>query len=276
MSSARKMDSRELAWKIRRNAVEMTHLSNGSHIGSILSVADIIAVLYSSVMNYDPKYPNLKSRDRLILSKGHAGAAIYIALAFCGFFETEKLATHCMDGSHLSGHVSSIDIPGVDFSTGSLGHGLPVGCGMALALKEEEPNSHVFVILGDGECDEGTTWETALFANQHHLNNLIVIIDHNKMQGLDFCDKVVTLSPLSDKWKAFSWKAIETDGHDHEKLTNVLKNCLETSHKPTVIIAHTTKGKGISFMENNVRWHYSSPQGEEYTKACQELEMKKP
>lgn len=270
------MDSLELAWKIRRNAIEMTHRSNSSHIGSILSVADIIAVLYASILKYNPKNPTWELRDRLILSKGHAGASIYIALAECGFWGIEQLNTHCMDGTYLSGHVTSMGVPGVDFSTGSLGHGLPVGAGIAFALKDKESKCKVYIIMGDGECNEGTTWETALIANQHQLNNLIVIIDHNKMQGLNFCQSIVEMSPLKKKWKAFGWQTYETEGHNHQQLKRTIKYAQKNLTKPSVIIAHTVKGKGVSFMENNIRWHYSSPQGKEYSQAIDELEANKP
>ena len=174
------MNSEQLAWKIRRHGIEMTHRSGGSHIGSILSVADIMAVLYTDVLKYDAKQPEWEERDRIILSKGHAGAAIYAALAECGFFGVEELKMHYADGSRLSGHVSH-HLPGVDLSTGSLGHGLSVAAGMAYALKKERRKERVFAVLGDGECDEGSVWEAALFANHFRLNNLVAVIDHNHM-----------------------------------------------------------------------------------------------
>lgn len=269
-------NSKELAWRIRRDAIEMTHISNGSHIASILSIADIIAVLYTDIMNYDSQNPSMEERDRIILSKGHAGAAIYSALAEEGFFDTEELKTHYANGSRLSGHVSHKGVPGVEFSTGSLGHGLSVGAGMAMAGKIDKKTHRVFVVLGDGECDEGSVWECALFANQYKLENLVVIIDHNKMQSLDYCENTIALSPFADKWKSFGWNVIEIDGHNHDELKEALKNTRNKENKPTVIIANTIKGKGISYMENNILWHYRAPQGEDYERAVKELEESRP
>ena len=270
------MNSEQLAWKIKRHGIEMTHISGGSHIGSVLSVSDIIGVLYADIMNYDCKNPKWDKRDRIILSKGHAGAAIYAALAECGFFDVEELKTHYADGSRLSGHVSH-KIAGIDFSTGSLGHGLSAGAGMAMAAKRDKKDHRVFVVLGDGECDEGSVWEAALFANHYRLDNLVAIIDHNHMQSLDYCDNTIELSPFADKWKAFGWNVIEIDGHNHEELRNALKDTHNENKKPTVVIANTIKGKGISFMENNILWHYRFPhEGEEYDNAVRELEEQKP
>ncbi|WP_405174897.1 transketolase [Paenibacillus sp. FSL H8-0261] len=271
------MNSKGLAWKIRRHSIEMTHLSHGSHIGSILSVADIIAVLYSGVANVNPEDPNMPDRDKIILSKGHAGAAIYAALAEVGFFSVEELKTHYADGSRLSGHVSHKGVPGVEFSTGSLGHGLSVGAGMAYGAKKDSIRNNVFVICGDGECDEGSMWEAALVANHFKLNNLIAIIDHNKMQSLDFCENTISLSPFVDKWKSFGWNVIDIDGHDHNELKEALLKAKLSEEKPTVIIANTIKGNGISFMENEILWHYRFPhEGEEYDTAVAELKEQKP
>lgn len=269
------MNSMELAWKIRRHGVEMTHISKGSHLGSILSVADIIAVLYSDILKYDVANPRWNERDRVILSKGHAGAAIYAALAECGFFDVEELKTHYSNGSRLSGHVSHKGVPGVEFSTGSLGHGLPVGCGMAMAAKKNNENYRVFVICGDGECDEGSIWEAALIANNYKLNNLILVIDNNKLQSLDFCENTIALEPFADKWLAFGWNVLGIDGHDYIALKKAFEDASICQNKPTVIIANTIKGKGISFMENNILWHYRSPQGEEYDAAVAELEVQR-
>ena len=271
------MTSEQLAWKIKRHGIEMTHLSKGSHIGSILSVADIIAVLYNDIANVDSKNPDKPDRDRVILSKGHAGAAIYAALAEKGFFDVEDLKTHYADGSKLSGHVSHKGIPGVEFSTGSLGHGLSVAAGMAYASKKSDDYYNVYAILGDGECNEGSVWEAALVANHYKLNNLIAVIDHNKMQSLDFCENTISLAPFADKWKAFGWNVIDIDGHDHDALKAAYEEAKRSTEKPTVIIANTIKGKGVSFMENNILWHYRFPhEGEEYDIALQELNDQKP
>lgn len=271
------MTSKQLAWKIRRHGVEMTHLSNGSHIGSILSVADIVAVLYNDIANINYRKPKMINRDRIILSKGHTGAAIYAALAEKGFFEVKELKTHYANGSRLSGHVSHKGVPGIELSTGSLGHGLSVGAGMAYAGKIDEKVYKVFVICGDGECDEGSIWEAALVANHYKLNNLIVIIDHNKMQSLGFCENTIKLSPFIDKWKAFGWNVYNIDGHKHNELREAMNKAKVEEKKPSVIIANTVKGKGISFMENNILWHYRYPhKGEEYNNAISELKKSIP
>ena len=247
------MTSEQLAWKIRRHGIEMTHLSGGSHIGAILSVADIIAVLYSGVMNIDPGNPKKDSRDRFILSKGHAGASIYAALAENGFFEVEELKTHYQNGSRLSGHVSH-HVPGVDFSTGSLGHGLSAGTGMAYAAKKDGKDHKVYVVLGDGECDEGSVWEAALFANHFRLSNLIAIVDHNHMQSMDFQENTLEIEDFGEKWKAFGWNVIEIDGNNHQELRTAFeqaeKNRKAEAHKPTGIIANKIKGWGVFFLQN--------------------------
>lgn len=269
------MTSKQLAWKIRRHGIEMTHLSGGSHIGAILSVADIIAVLYADILKFDNKNPKWQGRDRIILSKGHAGASIYAALAENGFFDVEELKTHYANGSRLSGHVSH-HLPGIDFSTGSLGHGLSAGAGMAFAMKQNgNTDSRVFVVLGDGECNEGSVWEAAQFANHFRLNNLVAVVDHNQMQSLDYCDKTLEVSPMSKRWEAFGWSVIEIDGHDHDALREALSQT--SKDKPTVVIANTVKGKGISFMEMDILWHYRFPHdGWEYNCAVNELHKQMP
>jgi transketolase len=271
------MTSEQLAWKIRRHGIEMTHLSGGSHIGSILSVADIIAVLYNDIAVIDPNDPKKTDRDRIILSKGHAGAAIYAALAELGFFDIDVLKTHYQNGSNLSGHVSHKGVPGVEISTGSLGHGLSIGSGMAYSAKKDKKEHKIFVILGDGENDEGAVWEAALVSNHFKLDNLIAIVDYNKMQSLDFVENTISLAPLSDKWKAFGWNVIEIDGHSHQELSRAFITAKNNVGKPSIILANTIKGKGISFMENNILWHYRFPhEGEEYDKSIDELRKSMP
>jgi len=276
-----KWTSEQLAWLIRRYGVEMTHLSGGGHIGAILSVADIVAVLYADVMKYRASEPEWKGRDRFILSKGHAGAAIYVALAEEGFFPVEELKTHYANGSRLSGHVNH-HLPGVDFSTGSLGHGLSAACGMAYAAKKDGITGHrVFVVLGDGECNEGSVWEAALFANHFRLDNLVAIVDHNRMQSLDFNENTLEIEDLREKWRAFGWNVIEINGNDHGELKVAFKRAeklgVEVPHKPVVIIADTIKGYGVSFMQNDILWHYRFPhEGWEYDGAVYELYKNKP
>jgi len=275
-----KHTSEQLAWLIRRHGVEMTHLSGGSHLGAILSVADIVATLYTDVLRYDPKNPKWEGRDRFILSKGHAGASIYAALAESGFFDVEELKTHYQNGSRLSGHVSH-HLPGVDFSTGSLGHGLSAAAGIAYALKKDGREERSFVVLGDGECNEGSVWEAALFANHFRLNNLCAIVDHNHMQSLDFNENTLEIEDFASKWKAFGWNVIEINGNDHQELKEAFGKVgvlpeIEP-HKPTVIIANTVKGYGIPFMQNDILWHYRFPHdGWEYDCAVTELHKIKP
>lgn len=278
--SKTKQTSEQLAWKIRRHGVEMTHLSGGSHLGAILSVADIVATLYTDVMNYDTENPKWEGRDRFILSKGHAGASIYAALAECGFFPVEELKTHYQNGSRLSGHVSH-HLPGVDFSTGSLGHGLPAAAGFAYALKKDGRKERSFIVLGDGECNEGSVWEAALFANHFRLNSLCAIVDHNHMQSMDFNENTLEIENFGDKWRSFGWNVIEIDGNNHAELKAAFKQVDEymhdENHKPTVIIANTIKGYGVPFMENDILWHYRFPHnGWEYDCAVTELHKIKP
>lgn len=266
------MTTRELALQIRKHAVEMTHAGRSSHVASILSMADIIAVLYGNVLHKRPEMPNWPERDRFILSKGHAGAGVYAALAESGYFPVQELKKHYANGSKFSGHVSHIGIPGVELSTGSLGHGLPVGAGMAYVARIDSKKHRVFVLLSDGECDEGSNWEAILFASHHKLSNLIAIVDYNKIQSLATVEETIGLEPFLDKWKSFGWEATEVDGHDHAALIRTLEVDPSKTKQPTCVIAHTVKGKGVSFMENNVLWHYRSPQGEEYKGALKELD----
>ena len=254
------------------HAVRMTSLGNSSHIGSVLSISDIISVLYGGILNVRPNQPDWPDRDRFILSKGHAGAGVYATLAECGFMSIDILDMHCQDGSNLSGHVSHKGVAGVEFSTGSLGHGLGVATGMALAGKKSAVPWNVFCLLSDGECDEGSNWEAILFASHHKLDNLIATVDYNKIQSLKSTEETLGLEPFRAKWESFGWHVIEVDGHDHRQLKSVYAEAQSHTNNPVCIIAHTTKGKGISFMENSVLWHYRSPQGEEFEKALKELE----
>lgn len=264
-------DSKVLSKQIRLNALHMTHLGNSSHIGSILSIADILAVLYQDILVHDPKQPKLENRDRFILSKGHAGAGVYAALALKGFFPKEELKKHYSDGSIFSGHVSHKGVPGVEFSTGSLGHGLSVSAGLAYSAKLDVKGHRVFTLLSDGECDEGSNWEAILFASHHKLDNLTAVIDFNKLQSIFSPQQTLNLDPLKEKWESFGWKVSEVNGHDHKELHELL-SLKQIVDKPHCIIAHTTKGKGVSFMENNNLWHYRSPQGEEFVDAIKEVE----
>jgi len=262
----------DLAKRIRIDALRMTNKGGSSHIGSIFSIADILAVLYGRILNIDSSNPKWDERDRFILSKGHAGAGVYAALAECGFFALEKLDTHYQDGSNLSGHVSHKYIPGVELSTGSLGHGLSVGVGMALFAKIDKKAHKIFVLMSDGENDEGSNWEACMFAAHHRLSNLVVIIDYNKLQSIDTVEKTLSLEPLKGKWESFGWNVIEAHGHDHDDLIDSFTQSYNEKKIPTCVIAHTVKGKGVSFMENSVLWHYRTARDDEYHKALEELE----
>ena len=264
------MSGPEFAKAIRAHALRMTHRAEASHIGACLSMADLLAVLYGKVLRIDPVKSDRPDRDRFILSKGHGAAALYAALAGAGFFPVEWLDTYCQDGSKLAGHVT-YGVPGVEVSTGSLGHGLPIGCGMALAGKLEGHQYRVFVLLSEGDCDEGATWEAELFAPQHSLDNLIAIVDYNKIQAFGTMKEVLDLEPLADKWRACGWAALEIDGHNYEQIEDALTGVPLEPGKPSVIIAHTIKGKGISFMENRLAWHYKSPNDEQLALALAEL-----
>lgn len=264
-------DTRQLAKAIRLHCLRMTSTGGSSHIGSCLSIADILAVLYGRCLHVDPAQPKHPGRDRFILSKGHAGAAVYATLAECGFMPTAKLATHYQDGSDLSGHVSHKGIPGVELSTGSLGHGLGVATGMALAAQQSGQPHRVVALLSDGECDEGSNWEAILFAAHHWLDRLLAIVDYNKIQSLDAVDKTIRLEPFTEKWKAFGWEVRRCDGHDHEALADAFGPSRE--QRPVVVIADTIKGKGVSFMEHQVLWHYRTARGDEFAAALRELEV---
>lgn len=269
----KKVSSIDLAKKVRVHSLKMANKGGGSHIGSALSIVDILAVLYVEIMNIDPHNPDKVDRDRFILSKGHAGAAVYATLAELGFFPIAKLSTHYQDGSDLSGHVSHKNVPGVELSTGSLGHGLSVGVGMAKAAKLDNIYHRIFVLLSDGECDEGSNWEAIMFASHHKLDNIVAIVDYNKIQSLAPVAETLALEPFRDKWESFGWHVEELDGHNHAQLKDQLSHVPISLDKPTVFICHTTKGKGVSFMENQVIWHYRCPKDEEFESALKELQV---
>lgn len=268
---SKSLDSRALAKAIRRHSVDMVHNSHASHIAAALSAADILAVLYADILRYDPRDPHMEDRDRFVMSKGHAGVAVYSALAEAGFFPVEELEHYYMNGSVLSGHISHKGVPGVELSTGSLGHGVAVACGMAMAAKSQERPYKVYALVGDGECNEGVIWEMALNAAQYALDNFTVIVDRNGMQAMGNCEDLMRMEPMVDKWRSFGWTVIDVkDGHDHEQLRRAFAAPFDG--RPKCIIARTVKGKGVSFMENVLRWHYSDPQGELYEQAVAEIE----
>ena len=259
----------ELSKYIRIKALEMCSNGKSSHIGSVLSCADILAVLYSEVLNFKSDDPLFKDRDRFLMSKGHAGAGLYAVLAKVGFVEERILNTHYKNGSFLSGHICHKIFPGIEFSTGSLGHALPVSVGIALAMKLKNIKSRVFCLMSDGELDEGSNWEAFLSAAHYKLNNLTAIIDRNRLQSIEDTETTLMLEPLEKKLLSFNWAVKVVDGHNHKELSNSL-NYLDKD-KPSLIIANTTKGKGVSFMENNVSWHYKSPSDNDVFKAVGEI-----
>ena len=264
--------------KGRMYIVKETHEAKSGHPGGSLSSMDYMTYLYNVEMRIDPKNPKDPDRDRFVLSKGHCAPGLYAVLAMKGFFPEEDLMTIRKIGSYLQGHPNMNTTPGVEFSTGSLGHGLAVAAGMALGGKKDNADWRVYCVMGDGECDEGSVWEAALQAHQYKLDNLIAVVDHNRMQSLDFCENTIALEPFTDKWAAFGWNVMQVDGHDVVALREAFEQAKQNrgTGKPTVIIAETTKGKGVSFMENDILWHYRTPQGEEYEAALKELEAQRP
>jgi transketolase len=260
------------AQQTRADVLRMIHLAKSSHAGSALSMIDLLTVLYEKVLRIDPSRPDWPARDRFILSKGHACAGLYAVLASRGFFPKDWLSDFYRDGARLAGHATSTGIPGVEVSTGALGHGLAIGCGMALVGKRDARDYRVFVLLSDGECDEGSVWEAALFAPHHRLDNLIVIIDYNKIQSLGAVSDILSLEPLAAKWEAFGWDVQEIDGHNFDQIEGALEHLPGAAEKPTCIIAHTIKGKGVDFMENQLLWHYRPPNDQELARALAQLE----
>jgi transketolase len=265
----------EFARRIRQQCVRMHGTANASCIGSSMSAADIVAALYGTALRYDAQHPDWPERDRFIMSKGHACTVLYAALAECGYFPAEWLDHYYQDGCVLGGHVTHKNVPGVELSTGSLGHGLCVAVGMALAAKRDGNPARIFCLLSDGECDEGSVWEAALFAPQHKLDNLIAIVDYNKIQSFGTVKEVIDLDPLAEKWRAFRWAVRELDGHDIPAVEKALQEVPYEPGRPSCIVAHTIKGKGVSFMENKLLWHYRAPVGEYMTQALAELEQSK-
>lgn len=260
--------SKDLAQAVRVSSLKMVSNANASHIGSALSIVDILAVLYGKIMNYDAHNENFSERDRFILSKGHGCVSVYATLAEVGFFEKNKLDTYGIDFSDLMNHISH-KIKGVEFSTGALGHGLSFGVGKALNAKLKKEKWNTYVLLSDGEMDEGSNWEALMFASHHNLNNLTAVIDYNKLQSLDTIENTLNLEPLKEKLESFGCHVIDTNGHDHNQLCSAF---LESSeNKPKVVIANTIKGKGVSFMENSVAWHYKSPNKNELDLSLEEI-----
>jgi transketolase len=243
---------------LRRQILKTMHAGRRGHIGSALSIVEIVRVLYDDILNYDPANPTLENRDRFILSKGHGCLALYVVLAEKGFFPEDHLWTFCKPESMLGGHPERGKIPGVEASTGSLGHGFSIGVGLALSLRLKRLPSRVFVLTGDGELNEGSNWESAMSAAKHGLDSLTLIVDCNKQQSYDYTSEVLDLEPLAEKWRAFGFEPVEVNGHDVDELRNALKAVPFRSGKPSAIIAHTVKGKGVPQAEKNLSWHHKN------------------
>ena len=260
-----------VARQLRRDVITMSYLGHHNHVGSSYSVVDILTALYFRALKVDPASPRDPNRDRLILSKGHGCAALYAALARRGFFPVDLLNTYCRDGGAIGGHPEAHQVPGIEVTTGALGHGLPMGMGIALAGKIDSREYRVFVVMSDGECDEGTVWEAALAAPHFRLDNLVAVIDYNRLQALGPVDEVMPLEPMVAKWESFGWSVREVDGHDFAGLASVFEGVPFTPGKPSLVIAHTIKGKGVSFMEGRMEWHYIDPKREHWEAAMREL-----
>jgi len=264
------INSTQLAARFRARVVEMSHAAGTAHLASSLSCMDIVSVLYHSVLRLDPLNPGWKDRDRFILSKGHAATALYAALAWKGFLTEEQLESYGRAGSLLEEHPSP-KLEGVEAATGSLGHGLPCGCGIALAGHIKKEQYRTFVLMSDGECNEGSVWEASMFAAANRLGALCAFVDFNKWQATGRSREVLALEPLVDKFRAFGWEVHEIDGHDHQQILQSVQDVSPSRQKPVMVVAHTVKGKGVSFMEDDNNWHYRIPTAEEVQLAKAEL-----
>ncbi len=261
----------KLAWKLRIDVVDMIHNAGSGHPGGSLSAAEIVTALVFHHLNIDPKNPEMPDRDRFLLSKGHAAPVLYAALARRGFFPFEELKTLRQLDSRLQGHPDRLKTPGVEMTSGVLGHGVAIGVGLALAARLDDASWEVFVLVGDGEIQAGVIWEGALMASKYKLSNLTVILDLNDVQLDGPVHEIMPIQPVVDKWKSFGWYVMEIDGHDMRQVLNALDTVDNVHDQPKIIVAHTTKGKGVSYMENQSRWHGRAPNDEEYAQALKEL-----
>ncbi len=272
MNETKKEQLRVIAQKIRLGALECVYSANSGHPGGSLSIADILAYLYFEKMNVDPAKPDDDNRDRFVLSKGHTAPALYTALALKGFFSTELLKTFRKEGSILQGHPDMKNVPGVDVSTGSLGLGISMACGIALSGKVSEKSYRTYTILGDGELEEGQVWEAAMFASHYKLDNLLAFVDFNGLQIDGKVTDVMNPTPIDEKFKAFGWNVYVIDGHSFDEIEKAVNDAETVKGKPSVIICKTTKGKGVSFMEDRAEWHGSAPNKEQYETAVAEIQ----
>jgi transketolase len=266
-----KLELQKMAVNVRKGIITSVHSAKAGHPGGSLSAADIFTYLYFEEMKVDPADPKKEDRDRFVLSKGHTAPGYYSALAYKGFFPVEDLVTLRHVGSYLQGHPDMKHIPGVDMSSGSLGQGLSAAVGMALSAKLQNKDYRTYCLCGDGEIQEGQIWEAAMFAGHRKLDNLVVIVDNNNLQIDGTVDEVCSPYPIAEKFKAFNFHVIDINGNDFDEIDKAFKEAKETKGMPTAIIAHTVKGKGVSFMENNVGWHGKAPNDEEFAVAMEEL-----
>lgn len=257
---------------VRKNILKMVTTAKASHVGSALSTVEILVALYFKILNIDPKNPEKEDRDRFLLSKGHASTALYSTLAERGFFPKELLDKFCIDSGVFAGHIILNTDVGIEASTGSLGHGLPIGVGMAIAAKHDNKKYRICVLMSDGECDEGSVWEAAMLASHLKLDNLVAVIDYNKIQNFGRVKDIVDLEPFADKWVSFGWSVKDINGHDYKEILAAFKKLPFHKGKPSMMIANTVKGKGISFMEDKLEWHYKSPTQEQYEQAVKEID----
>jgi transketolase len=274
LSEARILELEDIARQLRVESVHMIHRRGSGHPGGALSAAEILAVLYFDKMKHDPANPDWEERDRFFLSKGHASAALYAALAMCGYFPAEDLLIWGDHDCHLQGHPDRVKTPGIEMSAGPLGHGLAVGAGVAMAARLNRKRCRTYVLFGDGEMQAGIIWEAANVASKYHLANLTAILDYNDVQLDGSVHDILPLEPVADKWRAFNWHVIEINGHNIRQVREALDLAEEVHSQPTIIIAHTTKGKGVSYMENNSKWHGSVPNAEQLEIAMRELSVK--
>ena len=264
----------DIARSIRKQDLDTIFNAGAGHIGSELSCIDILTALYFDVMDYDPQNPKDPNRDRFILSKGHSAAALYVTLSNAGFFDSCELSTFLKPESRLNGHPNCTKVPGVETNTGPLGHGLPVGVGSAIAAKLSEHCRKTYVLCGDGELQEGSNWEAAMSAAHYRLDNLVLIIDRNRLQQGAGTEETNAIEPLADKWLAFGWSVEQVDGHQTELIADTLRQAPFSSGKPSCVIANTHKGQGVSFMQDNVTWHHRVPNEQQYQQAMTDLQDK--
>ncbi len=268
------VNMKDIATVIRREVIHMSHRARAPHLGSALSCVDILIALYCKVLRINSSTPQHPDRDRFILSKGHAASALYATLAHRGFFPVDLLKTYGQSGGCLPEHPSPNCVPGIEIGSGSLGHGLSVANGLSLAARMQHKAYRVFALLSDGECNEGSTWEGALFAAAQGLESLAVIIDYNKWQATGRSDKIMGLKPLAKKWEAFGWSVHEVNGHDPTEVADALRDVPDKTGRPVALVAHTVKGKGVSFMEDDNNWHYRVPNDEDLASAVAELVLR--